>query len=108
MSEKHGLPVYAANDIWRVRDRLLPVGIVMTTLETIDDWNEIVKLARMGNRVLVDTRSIADNFLKVLPLLGAKPEEMALISSIVTVGKHLDEGKRIYSTFERLFPCKPE
>ncbi|TLX15955.1 hypothetical protein [Rhizobium sp. MHM7A] len=108
LSEKHGLPVYCAPNVWRVRDRLLPAGIVMSSLGTIDDWNEAVKLARMGNRVLVDARRIANDLATVLPLLGAKPEEMALVSSIVSVAEHLGEGRKVYSTFERLFPFKLE
>jgi hypothetical protein len=108
LAEKHSLPVYRVEEAWRLFDRLLPAGVVMASLETLDDWNLIVKLARAGNRVLVDVRSIANNLSKVLPLLGARPEELALVRSIVAVSGRLNGGERAYSTTERLFPFKSE
>jgi hypothetical protein len=107
LAEELTLPVYGESDTWRVGDRLLPTGIIMISLQTIDDWWHAVKLARMGNRVLADTCRAEDDLQRTLPLLGALPEEMAMVSSVTRVAEYLGEGGRVWSTCnERTYPFR--
>lgn len=105
LSESHGVPVYGADDFWSLRDKAKPVGIVIFSLRTLDNWNRIVKLARLGNRVLVDITSGTFNTVyKALPNLGASANDMALIASLVTVFETVGDDRNPYSIFEHLSP----
>jgi hypothetical protein len=105
LSENYGVSVYGADDFWSLRDKAKSVGLVILSLKTLDDWKRIVKLARLGNRVLVDVNSGAFNTVyKTLPNLGASANDMALIASLVTVSETVGDDQKPYSIFEHLSP----
>ncbi len=107
LAEELSLPVYNNVDTWRLLDRLEPVGIVIIWLQTLDDWKHAVRLAKMGNRVLVDTRRSEDDLSKMLPLLGALPEEMALVGSVTTVAQFRGEAGQVYAqASNRFYPFR--
>jgi hypothetical protein len=78
---------------FRYLDKRVPKGVVITTLQTQDDWNDIAALANFGHAVYVDSgTSSIEILLHALPMLVNAEAELQMIDEIEVVSEELQLG----------------